>query len=42
MKLKINELIRDFEWASHSSITYGDGSMTFLEIEFYARDNYYI
>jgi len=42
MKQKIEELMTDYNWVCHNSVTFGDGSMVLLDIEFYSKDNYFI
>ena len=42
MKQSINKLIANYEWAGKNSITFGDGLMILLEIEFFSKGNYFI
>lgn len=42
MKNKIKELIRNFEWAGINAITFGDGKMVLLDVEFYNDKQYCI
>lgn len=42
MKKTIEDLIKKFEWAGINAITYGDGRMVLLYVEFYNEKSYYI
>lgn len=42
MKKQIEDLIKNFEWAGINAITYGDGKMVLLHVEFYDEQKYYI
>ncbi|MCJ8289318.1 MAG: hypothetical protein HRT58_22135 [Crocinitomicaceae bacterium] len=42
MKQNIHSLIANYEWAGIDSITFNDGRMVLLDIEFFAKENYYI
>lgn len=42
MKENIERLIANYEWAGVSSITFSDGLMVLLDVEFFSKDSYYI
>lgn len=42
MKQSINNLLLNYEWAGINSVTFGDGLMVLLDIEFFSEENYYI